>query len=210
MTRRDAMAALLLSFGAARTAEAQGKRKPASKSQAHKPAVKKPALGEDSAAAIAKIEKAGGTVMPLAQNDPHLEVDFHMAGASVNDAALAPLAALKGVVHLHLGKTSVTDAGLAHVKPLTGLTELHLEQTKITDKGLTLIKDLKNLTYLNLYGTGVTDAGLANLSGLTNLKNLYVWQSKVTEAGVSALKKSLPKVEIVTGFDVPTAAPPKK
>src|SRR5262249_14458480 len=78
--------------------------------------------------AIAQIEKAGGAVRQIAQNDEHREVDFHL-GASWTDQQLAPLARIKNVVSLNLGKTPVTDGGLAYLKPLTGLVELHLEQT---------------------------------------------------------------------------------
>ena len=84
---------------------------------------------------------------------------------------------------------------------MTSLTRLHLEQTKITDKGLANLKGLINLEYLNLYGTEITDLGLEELAGLSKLKNLYVWQTKVTEAGVGKLKKAVPNLEIVTGWE---------
>ncbi len=149
----------------------------------------------------ALIEKAGGRVAAIAQNDPRLEVDFHLQGASVTDAALAAVAGLKDVVQLNLGKTGITDAGLAQIKGMTSLTRLHLEQTKITDKGLANLKGLVNLEYLNLYGTEITDLGLEELAGLSKLKSLYLWQTKVTEAGVGKLKKALPNLEIVTGWE---------
>src|SRR6266849_9017224 len=151
------------------------------------------------AQAIAQIEKAGGSVRQIAQNDEHREVDFHL-GASCTDQQLAPLAKIKNIVSLNLGKTSVTDAGLAYVKPLTGLVQLHLEQTKITDKGLAQLKGLENLSYLNLHGTAVSDAGLGQLTGLKNLRNLYVWQTKVTDEGIKKLKQALPGVDIEKGW----------
>src|SRR5207302_490346 len=108
---------------------------------AAKPAVKAPAAGPAAqAAAIAQIEKLGGRVQEIAQNDDHLEVSYHLSGASVTDAALAPLDHLKKVVHLDLGQTSVTDAGLLHIRGLTELSELHLEGTKVTDRGLAALK----------------------------------------------------------------------
>src|SRR6266849_2952652 len=152
------------------------------------------------AQAIAQIEKAGGSVRQIAQNDQHREVDFHLQGISCTDEQLAPLAKIKNVVSLNLGKTSVTDAGLAYVKPLTGLVQLHLEQTKITDKGLAQLKGLENLSYLNLHGTAVSDAGLGQLTGLKNLRNLYVWQTKVTDEGIKKLKQALPGVDIEKGW----------
>ncbi len=154
-----------------------------------------------SAAVVAKVEKLGGSVRQVAQNDNHVEIDYHMTGASVTDAALVPLATIKTTVELNLAKTSITDAGLANIKGLTGLKTLHLENTKITDKGLAHLKGLKELAYLNVYGTAVTDDGIQQLSGLANLKKLYVWQTKVTKAGADKLKAALPKLEIVLGFD---------
>jgi mono/diheme cytochrome c family protein len=159
-------------------------------------------------ATVAKIEKAGGSVREIAQNDNRVEVDFHMAGPTVNDAALVPLSTMKNVLELNLAKTGISDAGLAHVKGLTDLTALHLEGTKITDRGLANLAGMKNLTYLNLYSTQVTDAGLTSLSGLKNLKNVYVWQTKVTTDGAAKLKTALPNVNVVMGWDT-AAAPPK-
>src|SRR5690242_6227694 len=69
------------------------------------------------------IEKAGGRVATVAQNDNHLEVDLHLGG-SADDATLAAIAGLKDVVFLNLGKTGLTDAGLAQIKGMTTLTHL--------------------------------------------------------------------------------------
>ena len=170
-------------------------------------------------AAVAKIEKLGGMIGPVAQNDDHLDINLHLAGASVSDSSLAVLTPLKGVVRLDLGTTPITDAGLQHIKTFKELTELHLEGTKITDAGMPVIAGLKALTYLNLYGTAITDTGLMHLSSLTNLKHLYVWQTKVTPEGVAKLKAALPQVDIVMGWDqapavkkdaVPPVVPEKK
>ncbi len=150
---------------------------------------------------VEMIEKAGGSVRKIAQNDERLEVDFHLQAGSLTDDQLAPLKELKNIIHLHLGNTGVTDRGLAHVGNLVTLTKLHLEKTKISDAGLKHLGNLKDLSYLNLYGTEITDAGLAHLKGLTNLKNLYLWQTKMTPAGVSDLQKALPAVQINTGWE---------
>jgi hypothetical protein len=160
-------------------------------------AAKAPANPEEQA--IAAIEKSGGSVRPVAQNDDRKEVSFYTQGASVKDADLAPVAKLSKVAYLHLAKTSVTDAGLIHLKGLTDLEQLHLEGTKITDQGLANLSGLTKLTYLNIYGTAVSDAGLAHLKSLTNLKSLYVWQTKVTAEGIKKLKESLPNVQVIGG-----------
>ena len=150
---------------------------------------------------LEKIEKAGGRVMSIAQNDDRLEVDFHLQDSDVTSESLACLEGLKNLYSLNLGKTKINDAGFAHIKGLTALNRLYLQETKITDKGLINLKGLSNLTYLNLYGTAITDQGLDNLTALSNLKNLYLWQTKVTENGINKLKKSLPNVNVVAGWD---------
>jgi hypothetical protein len=157
------------------------------------------------AKAVAAIEKSGGAVRTLAQNDDRLEVAFNLQGAQVTDKDLAPLAQLKKVAYVNLGKTGITDAGLVNLKPLSDLLQLHLEMTKITDAGLANLAGLKKLEYLNLYGTGVTDAGLKHLAGLTNLKNLYLWQTKVTKEGAEKLKQSIPKLDINLGWETEPA-----
>jgi hypothetical protein len=147
--------------------------------------------------AIGKIQKIGGTVQALAQNDDSLVVDFHLGGTSLNDEGLAAVKALPKLVQLDLKETQITDGGLANLSGLATLNRLHLEKTKITDAGLAHLKDLPNLEYLNIYGTAVTDAGLEHLKGLKSLKNLYVWQTQVTDDGIAKLKEALPTVKVV-------------
>lgn len=153
------------------------------------------------AKAIAEIEKSGGAVRTIAQNDDRLDVSFQLQGGSITDKDLAPMGRLSKVTNLNLARTGITDAALGEVTRHTGLVQLHLEGTKITDAGLARLKPLQNLEYLNLYGTPVTDEGVKHLSGLTKLKNLYLWQTKVTPAGVAKLKEALPKTDINLGWD---------
>jgi hypothetical protein len=161
----------------------------------------KPQRSEAEQKAMAKIQQLGGLVMELAQNDSHLEVSYQQSDVKFSAEHLIPLKDLKDLVHLNLRGLDVTDANLDHLKDLVSLTRLHLEKTKITDKGLEKLKKLVNLEYLNVYGTDITDAGLVHLEGMKKLKDLYVWQTKVTDAGVAKLKKALPRLEIVRGFD---------
>jgi len=100
----------------------------------------KAGASDAEAQAIAQIEKAGGSVRQIAQNDEHREVDFHLQGASCTDEQLAPLAKIKNVVSLNLGKTSVTDAGLWQWTSLTNLRNLYVWQTKVTDEGIKKLK----------------------------------------------------------------------
>jgi len=156
---------------------------------------------------IQAIEKAGGSVRQIAQNDDRLEVDFHLQPGALTDDQLTVLKDLKKVIHLHLGNTNITDRGLVHLAGLTTLMELHLEKTKITDAGLKSLANLTALEYLNLYGTAVTDAGLVQLKGLSKLKHLYLWQTKATPAAVSDLRKALPGLDANLGPDAEAPKP---
>ena len=156
------------------------------------------------AQAVQKINTLGGGAMPLAANTNLLSVNFSLAGAKIDDAALE---SLKGVseqlVWLNLANTSVTDAGLKVLAGFKNLRRLHLEKTGVGDEGLGSVKGLAELQYLNLYGTKVTDKGLASLGGLKKLKNVYLWQTAVTDGGAADLAKALPGLYINRGIDPP-------
>ena len=177
---------------------------------------------ELDSAVVEKIEELGGRVMRVAQNDPGVEVSFHLGrnrdGLRRHDApkpgepeppaiddGLAALGSLE-LVSLHLGGTDVTDAGLSHLAGLTSLKRLHLENTGITDAGLVHLAKLEELLYLNLYQTEVSDAGLSHLQGLKNLKNLYLWQTNVTPEGAESLKESLSECDVDLGWQEPEEA----
>lgn len=166
---------------------------------------------EAEVAAINAIRAAGAHVLEVAQNDPHLEVAFHLQADGFKDEYLEQVKALKGsVVYLNLRGTKVSDAATAQLGELAELTHLHLEKTAITDAALANLKNLQKLEYLNLYGTAITDAGLEHVAALKNLKRLYLWQTKVTDAGVEKLKQALPELKIDRGLDEPKKEEPKK
>ena len=82
--------------------------------------VKNPVTSQDQQI-IEKIEKAGGHVIAIAQNDNRLDVDFHLQSSDVTDQSLVSLEGLKNIYSLNLGKTKITDAGLAHIEGLASL-----------------------------------------------------------------------------------------
>ena len=203
---RYATVAVCISFGMVAAGIAQQARGPGSDA-------------DPDPAIVEKIEELGGRVSRLAQNDPGLEVSFHLGrgpeGLRLQEdsnaenseppsitSGLALLKGLKSVLSLHLGGTDVTDEGLRHLAGLTSLKRLHLEKTKLSDAGLAHLANLESLSYLNLYGTAVTDAGLEHLAGLKNLKNLYLWQTEVTTGGVEQLQQALPDCNINVGWEL--------
>ncbi len=117
----------------------------------------------------------------------------------VTDAGLAHLEGLTGLKELGLQHTRVGDDGLAHLKGLTNLTRLVLLNTQVGDAGLGHLRGLTRLENLVLFGTRVSDAGLEHLRGLTELKYLNLTGTRVTDAGAAAVRKALPKCQVVAG-----------
>ncbi len=75
--------------------------------------------------------------------------------------AYARLVAPERLRVLNLSQTPVDDAGLAHLSGLTGLVELNLSETHVTDAGLEHLARLSNLKELALPDDGVTAQGRA-------------------------------------------------
>src|SRR5436190_20145806 len=95
--------------------------------------------------ALDKVRQLGGLALELAQNDPRLDVSYHLMDKKITAEHLVPLKELKGLVHLNLRGTEVNDDMLAHLAGCTSLVRLHLEKTKVTDKGMAHLKGLSNL-----------------------------------------------------------------
>jgi mono/diheme cytochrome c family protein len=162
------------------------------------------ALPKASAEAIAKIEAAGATVMPLFADSPLLQVSFAQAASPPGDDAVAALAAAGDqIVWLNLRGAQVTAGGLVPLAKLKNLIQLHLENSTADDAGLASLAGAKRLEYLNLYGTTVTDAGLEPLRGLPKLRDLYVWKTKVSYDAAQAMQAAIPGLAVNLGWDHP-------
>ena len=166
------------------------------------------ASGGSEQAAIAAIEKLGGSVRSVAANSEDRNVEFHLGGRGLTDDGLVHVASLKNVVSLNLKNTQITSSGLVHLKGLVSLRRLHLEMTAVDDEGIVHLKGLAKLEYLNLYATKVTDKSLKQLAGLGKLRRLYLWQTSVTDGGTSQLAQALPGLKIVRGVDLSKLPPP--
>ena len=162
-------------------------------------------------AAVQAVRQAGGQVLELAQNDPRLDVTFHLSNVELTADKLKSLEGIKArLTHLNLRGTNLNDELAANLKPLTELTRLHLEKTSITDAALAHLGGMQKLEYLNIYGNNITDAGLEHLNSLSALKKLYVWETKVTLDGVRKLREKLPELEIIGGPEEPKPEKPKE
>jgi len=160
---------------------------------------------ETENSAVAKLNAAGISVRPIAQNSTWMTANLRVYSGELDDELLTTLGKVKGLVDLNLASTGISDSQLSKLKSLSNLMTLHLENTAITDAGLKQLGDMTYLHYLNLYGTAVTDAGLESLEDLQRLRKLYLWQTKTTPEGVAQLAEAIPGIDINTGASLVVA-----
>ncbi|MEM1441952.1 MAG: hypothetical protein AAGF67_06390, partial [Verrucomicrobiota bacterium] len=157
---------------------------------------------------IGRVQEAGASLMPIAQDTPELRFSALNVSKEFSDKGLEVLKPVSAQVKwIDLARTQVTDTGLGHLRGMNNVTRLHLENTKVTDAGLEHIATLSNLEYLNLYGTQVSDAGIAKLSGLKNLRKIFLWQSQVSEEGAKKLAAAIPGLDANTGWKAASVEP---
>ena len=140
-------------------------------------------------AAIAELEKQGGTVEVLGEDsdEPGLVISFPNKQAT--DSHLELVKRLR-VSSLDLKNSKVSDRGLQNLQGMTSLTILMLDGTPVTDEGLGRLSKLADLRMLTLGEQHLTDAGLAHLKGMTHLYNFQVTSDQITDRGLAALAAS--------------------
>src|SRR5262249_17962728 len=131
----------------------------------------------DEAAAVAWVEKVGGSVTrdDKLPGRPVIAVALH--GSILYDTGVEERAPYR----------HVTDATLKELAPLHALQQLDLHGTQVTGSGLKELAHLKNLQMLSLYRTKATDAGLKELAPLKDLRVLYLDYTQVSDAGLKEL-----------------------
>jgi WD40 repeat protein len=126
----------------------------------------------------------------------------------ITNEGLRSIVELQSLTAIRLNQCiGLGDEGLRQVATLPKLSELHLRATSISDAGLDSLKGLKHLKTLGLPATRITDAGLKHLYELSELETLDLTQVNVSEAAVAELRKQLPKLRNVVGYQ---SSSPKK
>ncbi len=145
-----------------------------------------------------------GSLRLIVPGEPNLEYSAGADYAKVDDAQLRQLEPVgENILLLDLARTHITDAGLQSLARMPNITRLEIQATNTGDAGLQWVEKVPALEVLNLYDTHVTDKGLAGLASLKKLRRVYVWRANVTDAGIAALRKQLPRLDIVRAEAIP-------
>lgn len=122
---------------------------------------------------------------------PNLE-RLVIAGATVESAAVAQLAAAEKLSDFDASQTNTDDNAIAGFKNLP-LRRVVLNQTRVTDASLVVLGGIASLEDLSLIECQVSGAGFLK-PAFTNLKKLEVAKTRFGVEGLMAIKK-LKKIE---------------
>lgn len=110
-------------------------------------------------------------------------------GASLKDSGTLNM--------LILDHCPVEDAGIAPIAAIPGLETLSLDNTKITEAGIPGLKDMPSLRILSINSTPVSAQALRELKDLPRLQLIKAHDTRVTRADVAALAAEI-KTFVVT------------
>lgn len=128
--------------------------------------------------------------------------DLDLSGSCIVDADLQGIDwsnQFAALTRLNLYDTQVSDATVRALAPLQSrLTWLNLDQTQISVASATELSKFSNLTFLHVGRTSLDDSSVEELAKLTNLEKIHVTRTKITVEGADALRKALPKCQVVS------------
>jgi hypothetical protein len=121
----------------------------------------------------------------------------------LRDAEVGPgvadhLPTLRSLQFLDLDRCRIPAGVSTNLVPPSGeLRGVSVRDTNIADCHLSRLGDCPNLIHLILDGTDVTDASVPTITRCRSLGYVVLRRSKVTPGGVAAIRKALPRANVV-------------
>ena len=149
----------------------------------------------------------GALVLPLAQGDPRLRVDYGRGSGPVTEDALRALTPVARRVHeLSLAGRDLDVGVLAALPALPELERLHLERTGLTDADVTrLLGTSPKVRYLNLHSTHVSDTILGVAVRMKVLRRLVLFDTRVSDEMLGVIGRAYPHIEVTGDLELPEA-----
>lgn len=120
--------------------------------------------------------------------------ELHLMDCRIDGRILETVKSIRSLESLYLSGSLLGDTDLRELRDMPNLKVLVLSETDVSDQD---VEDLPNVRTLGLDCTEVTDQGLHRLSRLSNLEVISLIRTNVTAEGVSALRRSLPHLEVI-------------
>jgi len=150
-------------------------------------------------AAVARLQKAGARVGPVAQGSNYLEVVFTASTVAGPEAWEAFTEISPNVVTARFSFTQVGDTEAVILAGARNLRRLHLDHTAVTNKGVASLSDLKDLRFLNLVSSGVGPGVTGVLGKLTSLREVYLFETKVPADEIERFCQGHPAIKTEAG-----------
>lgn len=156
---------------------------------------------------VEKLRKSGVTILPVAQNNHYLAVNFVNVPQPADSlwmwlAALAPQ-----VVILKMSEVQFSATAWQHLEKMAQVTKLYVDATNITDADIGHLMPLQRLQFINLGQTQVTSNGVQQLAALPVLRQIFLFNSKVSRADYPLLQQKMSLVQMDTGgYQMPLLA----
>lgn len=145
---------------------------------------------------VASLQAEGIRVLQPNLETPWLSVNFsdHPDLQEKDWESLDDLQA--NITHLDLGNATVNSDLLDWVADCQQLKSLKLDQCTLEASDLDQLSALEHLEQLNLYGAQIDGDATDVISKFTQLKRLYLWRSSITQGQITALRTSMPEVDV--------------
>lgn len=135
---------------------------------------------------------------------------LNLDGLAITDRGLFFLQHMTRLRGLQLTNAFLTGCGLEHLLLMKTLEYLDLDGTNVDDKGMQVLARVKSLKTLRLTSTAITDKGARRLQRMKKLRTLIFYHSHVSEECVVALRKQMPKCDILwSPYEAPKPIPAK-
>jgi len=113
-----------------------------------------------------------------------------LAGAKVDDTAVAGLKGADTLEWLDLSRTPIDGRSFPAIGPLKALTYLNLAETKVNDAAVPYLKRHPRLAVVDLSGTQVTERAVEVLSEVPTLRTARLKDANVDVAVLASINKS--------------------
>ncbi|VTT96468.1 Putative regulatory subunit (Fragment) OS=Gemmata sp. Wa1-1 PE=4 SV=1: LRR_6 [Gemmataceae bacterium] len=123
--------------------------------------------------------------------------DLWIEGTPMTDAAASALAGMEKLDRIHAVGCNVTDAQCKALSLSHSLTKVGVSGPQITDKAAEHFTRNPRVVQLSFLNSGLTDWSYPVLKGMKQLTWLNVTGSRITPTGVGALRKALPKCQVL-------------
>jgi uncharacterized membrane protein len=158
-------------------------------------------------AAIQRLQKAGLTVIPVAQGSPWLTISFVNQYTPADSLFELLETVAPQVTRLRLNDVKIPEQSWEKLGHLPHLSRIYLYGSNVKDVDLQHLTGLKYLKYINLSHTEITAGATPYLEKMPGLQQVYLYKTNIQPGDWPGILATLSRVQVDTGnYHVATLA----